>query len=162
MADTKKGLWDQYTDWIMKEVYPSVKPYLDKMPHFGMGLKKFFLTLTMIGMYLSIVFVPISALFSLFAIFAGIRGILAILFMIALTYGVFVSFKPVTSKTPRGWEYLIAYSLLGTLYQFVSAFLSLFLGHGGTGISGLISSLLGAFISLWIAAEIKELFNNKA
>lgn len=162
MADAKRGLWDQYTDWIMKEIYPSVKPYLDKMPHFGMGVKKFFMALITIGMYLSIVFVPISALFSLFAIFTGIRGLFVIAFMIALTYGVFVSFKPVTSKTPRGWEYLIAYSLLGTLYQFVDAFLSLFLGHGGAGIGGLISSLLGAFLSLWIAAEVKELFNNKA
>ena len=161
MADTKKGLWDQYTDWIMKEVYPPIKPYLDKMPHLGMGLKKFFLTLTMIGMYLSIVFVPLGALFSIIGILGGIRGIIAMVYMIALAYGVIVSFKPVTNKTPRGWEYLIAYSLLGIIYQITMAFINLLLGHGA-GIGSIIGSLIGAFLSLWISTEIKELFNNKA
>lgn len=160
MANTMKGLWNKYTDWVMKNIYGNIETYFKQLPHLSNNAKDLVLTLVILLTYVAIIVFPLATLISLSSVFTGIYGLVSFFLLLIMSYGVIVSFKSIVNKTVRGWEYLIALALLSIIYELFIMTVNLAFGYGSFTIINLIFNLVLMVAGLWLIVEIKDRFTD--
>ena len=158
MASIKKSPWDQYTDWVIKNLYGNIKSYFKQLPHLSDSIKDLVLTLVILLTYVAIIVFPLATLISLSSVFTGIYGLVSFFLLLVMSYGVIVSFKSIVNKTVRGWEYLIALVSLSIIYELFIMTVNLAFGYSSFTLINLIFNLVLMVAGLWLIVEIKDRF----